>query len=228
MIFRSDHSFSSLDHLKSVVEAPHGVTGGEVTCDGKNAKHKIIPVPVGTIFRNMEGEIVAELTEEGSMFIGAKGGAGGLGNAAFKSSTNQTPQVAEAGGEGEMFSYEIGNYSDLTLFSIIEKGYFGFAELRTIADVGLIGFPNAGKSTFLRSISRARPKVAAYPFTTLNPHIGIVNYDDYAVTPKQCLQNTNITNIFFTDCLCCRHPRHNQGRLARNVFHQLFQLMKYF
>ena len=108
VIFRSDGSFSSLEHLKSLEQAPNGVAGGEVFCDGKNAKHRIIPVPEGTIFRNMEGEIVAELAEEGSMFIAAKGGAGGLGNAAFKSSTNKTPEVAEVGGEGEMFSYEIG------------------------------------------------------------------------------------------------------------------------
>ena len=108
VIFRSDGSYSSLEHLKALEKAPNGVPGGEVFSDGKNAKHKIIPVPEGTIFRNMEGQIVAELAEEGSMFIAAKGGAGGLGNAAFKNSVNKTPEIAEVGGEGEMFSYEIG------------------------------------------------------------------------------------------------------------------------
>ena len=94
--------------MSSAVSAPNGTTGKGSKCDGKNGQHQIVAVPPGTVLRNLEGDIVAELEEVGSMFIAARGGAGGKGNTAFKSSTNQAPQISEAGGEGECFTFDVG------------------------------------------------------------------------------------------------------------------------
>ena len=138
--------------------APHGEAGSRKSCFGKAGEDCVIRVPQGTvILDHATGEPIADLTEHGQTFIAAKGGKGGRGNEAFKSATNQTPRTAEPG--------EPGEHKRLVL------------ELKLIAEVGLLGMPNAGKSTLLSAVTRAQAKVGAYPFTTLAPQLGIASVD---------------------------------------------------
>lgn len=133
----------------------HGQGGNK---KGKDGKDLIIKVPVGTVVKDAQtGEVLADLIEEGQLVVVAKGGKGGKGNAAFKSPTNQAPMIAEEGEKGEERWIEL--------------------ELKLLADVGIIGFPNAGKSTLISVLSKARPKIADYPFTTLTPVLGVLQLD---------------------------------------------------
>lgn len=137
--------------------ADNGIAGGKKKMAGRAGQPLRVRVPVGTLVRR-NGEIIADLTKNGEESIIAKGGDGGFGNAHFKSSTRQTPRMAELGEPGESFEAEL--------------------ELKLLADVGLIGFPNAGKSTFLSVVTNARPEIADYAFTTLTPNLGVASVDD--------------------------------------------------
>jgi GTPase len=142
-----------------IFRAQRGENGRGSDCYGKAGEDMELRVPVGTVFTDLNsGEVVADLDADGKRALIAKGGQGGLGNLHFKSSTNRAPRQCTPGGEGER--------RDIRL------------ELKVLADVGLLGMPNAGKSTFIRSVSAAKPKVADYPFTTLHPNLGVVRVDN--------------------------------------------------
>lgn len=161
VIFHATGSHHTLLDLKYKQHqtAKNGGHGSGNHRTGKSAEDLKIDVPVGTIIKNFEtGEVLADLSEPGQTFLAARGGIGGKGNAHFTTSTHQTPRFAQEGMEGEEFTLKL--------------------ELKLLADVGIIGFPNAGKSTFISRVSAAKPKIADYPFTTLTPHLGVVKYSD--------------------------------------------------
>lgn len=161
VIFVADKGVNTLIDFryKKKYAAESGGNGKDERRNGKNGADLIIKVPVGTIVRDTEsGLAVCDLKEEGQEFVIAKGGSGGWGNSHFATATRQTPKFAKSG--------TLGDERDVTL------------ELKLIADVGLLGFPNVGKSTFLSMVSDARPKIANYHFTTLEPNLGVVNLGD--------------------------------------------------
>ena len=160
VIFRATKDLNTLLNFryKPEIKAKNGENGSKRNKTGKSGEDLIVKVPVGTLVKR-DGEILADLKFDGEEAIIAHGGDGGFGNAHFKSSVRQTPRVAELGEAGETFEADL--------------------ELKLLADVGLVGFPNAGKSTFLSVVSNARPEIANYAFTTLTPNLGVAEIDGF-------------------------------------------------
>ncbi len=162
VILRANEQYTTLLDMGNhrIYKAENGEDGGAARCTGKSAKDLVIDVPCGTIVKDSAGHILADLTEPGQRWIAAKGGRGGLGNVHFATPTVQGPEKATRGQSGERREL--------------------FLELKLVADIGLVGFPNAGKSSLVNKISSARPKVGDYPFTTLEPVLGIVSHASHS------------------------------------------------
>jgi GTP-binding protein len=159
IVLRASRNQNTLANFryKKLLKAEDGVAGQKAKRHGKSAQDLIVDVPVGTVVTDTDGQVLADLIEDGQTAVIARGGAGGFGNAHFISSTRQAPRVAEKGEAGEELEVDF--------------------EIKIIADVGIIGLPNAGKSTFLSVVSNARPEIADYAFTTLTPNLGVVDID---------------------------------------------------
>ena len=159
IIFEATENLNTLIdfRFKPELKAPSGANGSKSNRRGRSGEDLIVKVPMGTLVKK-DGNVIADLTKHGERFVVAKGGDGGFGNAHFKSSVRQTPRMAELGEAGESFEAEL--------------------ELKLLADVGLVGFPNAGKSTFLSVVTNAQPEIADYAFTTLTPNLGVADIDD--------------------------------------------------
>lgn len=158
VVLHTTTSVQDFSHLAGIplFNAQSGEPGGKAKCSGKNGQDLVLPVPPGTVVRDVEKQIVLkDLSDLDADLVVAFGGKGGKGNVHFASAINQVPQISEPGEDGEIRILEL--------------------ELKLIADVGLVGLPNAGKSTLLSKISEARPKIAAYPFTTLYPQLGVTD-----------------------------------------------------
>ncbi|HEV8186401.1 MAG TPA: GTPase ObgE [Pyrinomonadaceae bacterium] len=162
VIVLADSSLNTLLHLRYNPHhtAQRGLHGEGSNRSGRNGEDLVIRVPVGTqIFDATTGDLLHDLNHEGDQWLAARGGRGGFGNAHFTTSTNRAPRYHQNGSPGEELDLQL--------------------ELKLLADVGLVGFPNAGKSTFISTVSAARPKIADYPFTTLEPHLGVVDLGDF-------------------------------------------------
>jgi len=162
VILVADDSLNTLLHLRYNPShiAPRGLHGEGSNRSGRTGEDLIVRVPVGTqIFEVTTGDLLHDLSYDGDRWLAARGGRGGFGNAHFATSTNRAPRYHQTGSKGEELDLQL--------------------ELKLLADVGLVGFPNAGKSTFISTVSAARPKIADYPFTTLEPHLGVVDLGDF-------------------------------------------------